>query len=54
MGSVLMGIGNIVIVKPSPSSSYYVRVMAAANGSYINLCEGRVQERESIVEESIG
>ena len=39
MGSVFMGIGNIVIVKPSPSSSSSssVREMVAAKEAYIDI-----------------
>ena len=45
MGIIFMGIGKIVIVKPSPSSSYSARETAVAKESYIDTSERRGYER---------
>ena len=46
MGSIFTGIGNIVIVKPSPSSySYSMRETTAAKEAHIDLWEMRGEDR---------
>ena len=45
MGSIFMGIGNIVVFKPSPYYSSSAREAAGAEGAYIDIWESIVEDR---------